>query len=233
MTKQRFYVYIHMRADNGKVFYVGSASEPVYDNPSKGFSRARDGRPERRSQYWAQTTKLAGGFTYKIVAECDSDIAVRMLELKTIEKYGLDNLINMRRQAIVWGEEKRRMVARKGEAHPLHGKKLSIETRRKKSESLKGEKHHLFGKHLPKEWRDHIATAKLGERNPMRGRTGAKHPTARAIVNIETQQRYESISEAAEKEGYKMKTLANWLSGFRKNPTPLRYVDAVQVHVSG
>jgi len=233
VTKQRFYVYVHKRADNGKVFYIGSASEPVYDNPSKGFNRARDGRPERRSKYWSRMAELAGGFTYEIVAECDSDIAARLLELKTIERYGLKSLVNMRRQAIVWGEEKRRMVARKGKDHPLHGKKLSDETRQKKSESLKGEKHHLFGKHLPQEWRDHIAASKFGERNPMSGRTGAKHPTARAIINTETQQRYESISEAAEKEGHKMKTLANWLSGFRKNPTPLRYVDAVQVHVSG
>ena len=34
---------------------------------------------------------------------------------------------------------------------------------------------------------------------------------------------FDSVQIAAEKLGYKMKTLYNWLSGHRKNPTSLEF----------
>ncbi len=74
----------------------------------------------------------------------------------------------------------------------------SIETRRKKSEQQMGSKNSMYGKK-------------------------GKGP-ARKIENIETGKTYISVSDAAEKCGYKMKTLYNWLSGHRKNPTDLRFV---------
>jgi hypothetical protein len=41
--------------------------------------------------------------------------------------------------------------------------------------------------------------------------------------DVDTNRIYPSIQEAADQFGYKMKTLYNWLSGHRKNPTHLRF----------
>lgn len=67
------------------------------------------------------------------------------------------------------------------------------------------------------------SVTKLGELNPMFGKTGKDHPNTRRVINIKTSKVYESVSEAAEASGLKMKTLYNWLSGHRKNPTDLRF----------
>ena len=65
---------------------------------------------------------------------------------------------------------------------------------------------------------------KLGKLNPMYGRTGENHPTTRKVINLGTGKVFDSITEAADACGYKMKTLYNWLSGHRKNPTDLRFI---------
>ena len=66
--------------------------------------------------------------------------------------------------------------------------------------------------------------SKIGSRNPMYGKKGFKHPNSKAVVNTMSGNLYESVSQAAEECGYKMKTLYNWLSGHRKNPTDLRFL---------
>jgi hypothetical protein len=80
------------------------------------------------------------------------------------------------------------------------------------------------GQYNSTETRRKKARTKLGKMNPMYGRTGQRHPTARVVVNGRTGMVYESVSDAAEACGYKMKTLYNYLSGHRKNPTDLRFV---------
>lgn len=225
MAKQmRFYVYIHLRKDNGKVFYVGSAGEVFTNNPSKGFNRARSGESARRSQYWHDMVDEAGGFDWQITDECSTDFECRQKELERISQYGLTNLVNVRKQAIGWGEGKRKRQARYGKDHPNFGKKLSEETRRKKSEALQGDKHHLYGKQLPQEWKDNIARTKTGKQNPMWGKTGARHPRSKQVKNTETGMVYVSLVDAARKEGYDFKQLSSWLLGTRKNPTCLEYV---------
>lgn len=65
------------------------------------------------------------------------------------------------------------------------------------------------------------AITKIGLLNPMHGKTGALHPTSRRVVDRVTGQVYDSVKSAAEERGLNMKTLHNWLSGHRKNPTAL------------
>lgn len=64
---------------------------------------------------------------------------------------------------------------------------------------------------------------KIGSLNPMYGKTGAKHPMARPVVHVLTGIFYDTVQEAADTFGYKMKTLHNLLSNHRLNRTPLRF----------
>lgn len=67
------------------------------------------------------------------------------------------------------------------------------------------------------------AVTKLGALNPMYGKTGADHPNSRKVRNRDTGEAWDSVQIAADALGLKMKTLYNWLSGHRKNPTALEF----------
>lgn len=64
---------------------------------------------------------------------------------------------------------------------------------------------------------------KVGALNPMHGKTGAAHPNSRKVVDKNSGDVFDSVLIAAESRGLKMKTLYNWLSGHRKNPTTLEF----------
>lgn len=101
--------------------------------------------------------------------------------------------------------------------------KFSDELRKKLSEAHKKSNSVMKGDKLPKRWRKNIAAAKMGRRNPMYGRFGADHPNSRKVVDRVTGNSYDSVQIAAAKHGVKMKTLYNWLSGHRPNPTTLEF----------
>ena len=65
---------------------------------------------------------------------------------------------------------------------------------------------------------------KIGVLNPMYGKTGAAHPNSRRVVDRTTGTTYDSVQIAADARGHKMKTLYNWLSGHRPNPTALEFL---------
>ena len=81
----------------------------------------------------------------------------------------------------------------------------------------------LKGKKLPDWWKEKIRETKIGELNPMFGKTGAKHPNSKKVININTGEIYDSVTIAAEANGFKMKTLYNILSGQRNNNTQLKF----------
>lgn len=58
----------------------------------------------------------------------------------------------------------------KGENHYNYGKKLSVETKKKMSESQSGEKHHMFGKKLSDETRRKMCGVQSGENHHMFGK---------------------------------------------------------------
>ena len=64
---------------------------------------------------------------------------------------------------------------------------------------------------------------KVGALNPMYGKTGAAHPNSRKVRDRSTGAIYDSVQIAADELGHKMKTLYNWLSGHRPNPTTLEF----------
>lgn len=226
----KFYIYKHTRPDTQEVFYIGKG------NTSKNSHEERYKTSSGRNKMWKSiVAKNNGIFIPEIICYCDTEVEVNRLEKLYIKQYGrrnlgLGTLCNLTdggdgSVGIIATEETRRKlsIAFSGEKHPNYGKKLSKETCLKKSESMKKSDKNLKGKKLPDWWKDKIRDTKYGEQNPMFGRTGEKHPMSKKIIDINTGEIYNSVTEAAEANGIKMKTLYNFLSGHRPNKTTLKF----------
>lgn len=201
-------VYVHRRADDGRVFYVG-----------KG---ARDDRAtyfKKRNPYWCAVASKHG-VTVEIVARFETDALACECEQELIAWYGRENLTNL-----TDGGEGSVAVA------------VSAETRAKLSELAKAPRSDVWvksmraarlgggnggvvkhGDKLPDTWRSNIAAAKVGSRNPFYGK---RTPVSRKVIGDGVE--YASVSDAASAIGLKMKTLYNMLSGHRPNRTNLRF----------
>lgn len=75
----------------------------------------------------------------------------------------------------------------------------------------------------PPEVRRKKAITKLGARNPMYGRTGARHPNARAVIDTATGVTYESVTAAAAAAGMALQLLHAKLTGRTRNTTTMRF----------
>lgn len=226
----KFYIYKHTRPDTGDIFYIGKG------NTSKNSHEARYKTASGRNKIWKSiVAKNNGVFIPEIICYCDTEKEVNELEKHYIALYGRRDLnkgtlCNLTDGAdgsfgIKVSDETRKKlsIAFSGENHPNFGKKLSKETCLKKSESLKNSDKNLRDKKLPDWWKEKIRATKIGELNPMYGRTGAKHPNSRKVINTDTGEIYDSVSIAAESNGMKMKTLYNMLSGHRTNKLNLKF----------
>jgi hypothetical protein len=209
----RHYVYVHRRATDGSVFYVGKGSHPDRIKERCG-----------RNQYWKHVV-AKHGLVAEVVARFETDALAQQCERELITWYGRDRLTNL-----TDGGDGCCGIAPSQEAR----KKLSIAASRPRSESwvnsiraarAKGGNGGVVnqGDKLPASWRENITASKLGERNPMFGKTGAKHPMSRKVRDRVTGSVYDSVQIAADAAGHKMKTLYNWLSGHRPNPTALEF----------
>ena len=223
----RHYVYIHKKKSNGEVFYVGKGTA----NKKDFFSRAKSS--DKRNSYWKNIVSKHG-FYFEIVAHFVDDKASQKFEKQLIKHYGRRNLktgclVNMTdggdgHCGIIVTAEQRKIRSINAQGKRSEAWIKSIRRARKNGGNggvvVKGDK-------LPEWWRERISKSVMGENNAMYGRTGVRHPTARQIVDIETQTVYPSISAAAEMNGFNMKTLYNMLSGHRKNKTNLRFMDGL------
>lgn len=225
MTKE-FFVYQHKRIDDGIVFYIGKGTV-------KRGTFARAYVTKGRSKFW-QAIVAKHGLAVEIIESFDSEEEAfdKERELIALHKRHSEGgtLCNMTlggdgHVGLPVSQQAREKLsaALSGDNHPNWGKKLSKETCRKKSESMKASPLSLKGKKLPDLWRQRIAVAKIGARNPMYGKIGAAHPNSRKVIDRATGSVYDSVQIAAGTFGYKMKTLYNWLSAHRSNPTTLEF----------
>jgi hypothetical protein len=74
------------------------------------------------------------------------------------------------------------------------------------------------------ETRQKKSITKIGECNPMHNKKGLDHPTSRAVVVPGYGYIFQSVQEAADFFGIKMKTLYNQLSGHRSKKINLEFV---------
>lgn len=217
----RHYVYIHRRADDNRVFYVGKGTLKA-DGRTQTHERAYD--KFSRNDYWRRVFNKHG-LIVEIVASFIDDEASQQFERELIAYYGRKNLVNMTDGgdgcAGLTPSDKTR--AKLSELAKRPRTKSWIESMRaaRKNGGNGGVVKH--GDKLPESWKQNIAKAKTGVQNPMHGKTGAAHPMSRKVRDVETGAVYDSVLAAAEARGYKMKTLYNWLSGHRNNPTALEF----------
>lgn len=217
----RHYVYLHRKADDGMVFYVGKGTErsrhqkPIYERANERDSR---------NQHWHRIV-AKHGLTVEIVASFVTDLDAQNFERSLIAEYGRDALANLTDggdgcAGINPSAETRRKLSELAKKPRSAAWVRSIRAARKNGGNGGVVQH---GDKLPESWKASIAAAKVGEKNPMYGKTGADHPNSRQVRDTVTEVMYDSVLLAANAKGYKMKTLYNWLSGHRKNPTTLEF----------
>lgn len=208
----RHYVYVHRRASDGRIFYVGKGSHP-------DRARSRDGR----NRHW-RAIVAKHGLVVEVVQHFATDALAQQCERDLIAWYGRSVLANM-----TDGGDGCAGLVPSAETRA----KLSALASRPRSEawvqSMRAARAGggnggvvRRGDRLPPGWRAGIAAAKVGDRNPMHGRTGAAHPTSRRVV-CESGAEYPSVTAAARAAGLRMQTLHNMLTGFRPNSTTMRF----------
>ena len=214
----KHFVYRHKKADTGQVFYIGKGTAR-----KQFFERAFTS--DRRNKWW-QRVVAKHGFTVEIIASCLTDAEAQKVERAFIAEYGRRRLCNL-------------TDGGDGSCNPF----ISLATRQKRSLLAQRPRTQAWldsiriarknggnggvvkkGDRLPQPWRENITASKLGSRNPMFGRCGSQHPNSRRVIDRLTGRTFDSVLMASEHHGVKMKTLYNWLSGHRLNPTSLEFV---------
>lgn len=217
----RHYTYLHKRATDGSVFYVGKGTAPR--NPKKPIhSRAHD--TSSRNAYW-RNVAAKHGFIVEIFASCADDTEAKRLERELIASIGRDRLVNLTDggdgcAGLVPSAETRAKISVNSSRPRSEAWIKAIREARKNGGNggvvKKGDK-------LPDWWRGRIASAVTGSGNSMYGKTGAAHHGSRRVIDVESGVVYDSVLIASDAAGIKMKTLYNMLSGHRPNKTNLRF----------
>lgn len=224
MIKNPYYIYRHIRPDTNEVFYIGKGT-----NRRNKYSYERATVFNKRNTWWEYIFNKCGGvIIVEILIEFDCTDKCVAKEKEMIALYGRRDLgkgtlVNLTDGGDgSWGHitsevtrAKRRILS----SGPRSQKWIdSIRAARKNGGNggvvCKGDK-------LSASWRKNISEGQKGPNNYMRGRTGAKSHVSRKVLDQFTGVVYDSISIAAESNNYNMKTLYNWLSGHRNNPTTL------------
>lgn len=218
MSIGKHYVYLHIRPDTGAVFYVG-----------KGTSRkqgcfARAHAHDHRNTHWCNIVSKAG-LEIEVAATYDTNADALFAEQRLIKWFSRSRLCNMTDggEGTLGMESSTDLRAKRSVAasRPRSEKWVQSVRRARKNGGNGGVV--KKGDKLPDWWKERISSAVTGERNHMYGRTGDSHPSSRSVVNIETGERFASVTEAAAKNGFNMKTLHNIMTGHRPNRTPFRF----------
>jgi hypothetical protein len=173
-----FYVYEHLKADTGEVFYVGKGCR----------KRARD--KDNRSKYWWNIINKHGFEVRYVVKNVEEEFAflVEQERIDQLRRLGvkLCNLTN-------GGEGSSGLVmpqSAKDAISKIHkGKTISLEQRKKASESLKKVKR-------TPEWTQKIVDSR-----------------SRAVICISTGVEYKSAVEANQKTGIHIKSIRSACRG--------------------
>ena len=152
IPSNRFYVYEHLRADSGDVFYVGKGTGKRCYIKGKAH----------RNAFWQRVVEKAGGFNVRIVADGLSEDLAFLVEIERIDQLRamgvrLCNLTDGGDVVSGWvrtPEWKEKV----GKAH--RGKIISQEVREKISRSVRA-----TGYRHPNEVRERMSEKRLGNKN--------------------------------------------------------------------
>ena len=192
-----FYVYIHRKATDNSVFYIGKGCK----------YRAYEVHKSKRSLHWIRVYQKHGR-TVEIVQDNLTEKEALDLEVKLISQYGIENLCNHSSggesggSGRVWTEEsiKKLSESRKGKKQPWSGKHLTESGRQRIAESKKGKPATwLVGDKNPMkniENAKKMADSQRGQKRPKV--TGALNGSARAVICIETGVHFDTMKSATE-----------------------------------
>lgn len=166
-----FYVYEHLRADTGEVFYVGKG---------RGY-RAHVFNRHHRSEWWQRTREKAGGFEVRFVndgmTEAEAfDLEVRHIAILRQRGAALCNMTDGG-DGISGCERTPEWRAKIGAAH--RGKVVSEEARRNISESRRA-----VGCTLTEEGRKRISATHRGQRRALGYRHTEEWKAAQSAARI-------------------------------------------------
>jgi len=225
VEKGKYYLYRHIRLDKNEPFYVGIGSKKNANFFTMSNEYERAFVKKRRSAWWQSIVEKTD-YTIDIICESNDYDFIQEKEKEFI-KIHKETLCNMTLGGEgtlglePWNKGLSIWVDRQ---HPNIGRKLTEETKRKKSESMKNSPLNLKGKKLPDWWKDKIRQTKFGKNNPMFGK---KSPKAKVVVNIVTGVEYGSIMESAKSTPYQFQYVSAMLNGSKPNKTNLRYKDGL------
>lgn len=189
-----FYVYLHRRADNGCVFYVGKGTGNRIHST-------------KRNQHWKRVS-LKHGYTVEIVQDQMQEWWAFELEKELISYCGRKNLCNMTDggeglAGLKFSEEHKRKIgdAHKGKSKPVHvieaaklaniGRKLSDEHRKKLSKAKFGIPHSL--QHIK-----NAANSRRGKSVSEQGKINIRKSKCKTVVCVETCQLFDGTHHATE-----------------------------------
>lgn len=224
-----YYIYRHIRPDTNEVFYIGKGK-----NRRNKYEYERANASARRTSFWRRIVdKCDGEYQIEIMMEFEDPLDCVAKEIEMIKLYGrkdkgegtLCNLTDGGEGGYgrTYSEEQRqqRRERMSGTNHPMWGRKASVESRNKMSESHKNSPFSLSGKTLPDWWKERIRQTKFGERNPMFGKVGIQHHLSMQIRDTATGMVYYGVPDAAKAAGVTCSILYQYLDGTRINKTTM------------
>jgi hypothetical protein len=190
-----FYVYVHKKASDGSIFYVGKGT----GQRSHDFVR--------RSQHWKHIANKYGVVVEIVQSGLTNDAALKR-EVQTISEIGKCHLCNKTDggegfSGLVRTDEHRKKI---GEAHKgkkkspeaivkmaaaITGRKLSEEHKRKLSKAHKGKP--KTQEHIKK-----VAQARIGKNHTEQGKHNIRAAKCKIVCCVETRQQFFGTHHAAE-----------------------------------
>lgn len=197
----RHYVYLHRKASDGEVFYVGKGT--LRKMKSVVYHRANE--IKQRSKLWKRI-KRKHGLIVEIHSSCRTHESAMTLESFLIKKYG--------RIDIGTGSLSNMTDGGDGSL----GSIISDSTKEKLSKRFKGQK-------LNDNWKRNIGLANSGKSCYWYGRKGHLHIMSKKVVDMETGIVFGSIKLASEYLGISMTMLSDRLRGRLKNDSGMVYAE--------
>lgn len=216
---KEYKVYIHRDSD-GKVFYVGCSK--TNDRPYRKYN-PNNKYPKRTIEWYEHCNNQ---FTIEIIAEDLTEEQAFQMEIDLIKQYGrvCDGGILVNRY--IGGNEgakdffrtdeykQKLSESKRGENHPMYGKKHTEVTKEKMSDANKGKK------------RSDETKKKMSESH--KGKyIGGKHPNAKKVICTVTGKIWDCVGDCAEENNLNYGTLRHKLNTNHKdiNNTLFKYLD--------
>jgi hypothetical protein len=225
-------VYRHITLDTNKVFYIGMGTE------TRPFTKVK------RSTYWKNIVKKHG---YRVEILAKNLLFEDAIELEEflISLYGrldiktgcLCNMTDGGEGTKNVSPEVRKKIseyqikypsAKKGIIFSEEHKKNISESKKGKESVFKGKKHSEKSKELIKEKRKLQIFTKETRIKKSNSVSGAKNPFAKKVINIETNEIFYTVKEAAKSINIARTYLSSMLSGKNKNTTKIIYYESIK-----